>query len=135
MSAQDLFLGMKDLEVIKIRSQAIEGVGIMLTHKQFKARALRRSDVKDEYDRLEDEFAVLDEFLRMRTTAGLTQAEVAHRMDTTQSAIARLESGRGKNSPTLATLRSYARALGLQLEFRLAVAQNRSVNRTRAPRN
>ena len=92
----------------------------MLTHKQLKARALKRPGVKAEYDRLEDEFAVLDEFLKARAAAGLTQAEVDRRMGTTQSAVARLESGRGKNAPTLATLRNYARALGYRLEFRLA---------------
>jgi transcriptional regulator with XRE-family HTH domain len=41
-------------------------------------------------------------------------------MGTTQSAIARLESGRGKGSPSPATLRNCARALGYRLEFRLA---------------
>lgn len=92
----------------------------MLTHKQLKARALRRPAVKSAYDRLEDEFAVLDEFLKLRSAVGLTQEDVARRMGTTQSAIARLESGRGRNAPTLATLQKYARALGFRLEFRLA---------------
>jgi DNA-binding XRE family transcriptional regulator len=97
-------------------------VEVMLTHKQLRARALKRPAVKAEYDRLEEEFTVLDEFLRLRAAAGLTQAEVARRMGTTQSAVARLESGRGNNAPTLATLRKYARALGYRLEFRIAAA-------------
>ena len=92
----------------------------MLTHKQLKAQALKRPEIKAEYDLLEEEFAIVDEFLKLRTAAGLTQAEVARRMGTTQSAIARLESGRGKNAPTLATLRKYAHALGCRLEFRVA---------------
>lgn len=91
----------------------------MMTHKQLKARALKRPDVKAEYDRLDEEFVILDEFLKMRAAAGLTQAEVARRMGTTQSAVARLESGRGNRSPSLATLRKYAKALGYQLELRL----------------
>ena len=91
----------------------------MLTHKELKARALARVDVKAEYDRIGEEFAFLDEFLKARADAGITQAEVAERIGTTQSAIARLESGRGKHSPSLATLRKYARALGCRLEFRL----------------
>ena len=91
----------------------------MLTHKELKARALARVDVKAEYDRIGEEFAFLDEFLKVRADAGITQAEVAERVGTTQSAIARLESGRGKHSPSLATLRKYARALGYRLEFRL----------------
>jgi hypothetical protein len=33
----------------------------MLTHKELKARALEREDVKVEYDRLEEEFQALDD--------------------------------------------------------------------------
>ncbi|MBT1076355.1 helix-turn-helix domain-containing protein [Geobacter grbiciae] len=91
----------------------------MLTHKKLKARALERPDVKAEYDRLDEEFAFLEEFLKARAAAGVTQAEVAERIGTTQSAIARLESGGGKHSPSLATLQKYAHALGCRLELRL----------------
>lgn len=91
----------------------------MLTHKELKARALARADVQAEYDRIGEEFAFLDEFLKARAEAGITQADVAQRIGTTQSAIARLESGRGKHSPSLATLRRYASALGYRLELRL----------------
>lgn len=91
----------------------------MLSHKELKARALARADVKAEYDKLDEEFALLDEFLNARAAAGFTQAEVAERIGTTQSAIARLESGSGKHSPSLTTLRKYAHALGCRLELRL----------------
>jgi|SRR6185369_7447397 len=91
----------------------------MLTHKELKARALECADVKAEYDRLDEEFQFLDEFLKARATAGVTQAEVAERIGTTQSAVARLESGRGKHSPSIATLQKYAHALGCRLELRL----------------
>ena len=91
----------------------------MLTHKELKTRALERADVKDAYDQLNEEFTFLDEFLKARSSAGITQAEVAERIGTTQSAIARLESGRGKHSPSIATLQKYAHALGCRLELRL----------------
>jgi len=91
----------------------------MLTHKQVKSRALERADVRAEYNLLDEEFVLLDEFLKARAAAGITQAEIAERMGTTQSAIARLESGRGKHSPSLATLRRYAHALGCRLDLRL----------------
>ena len=91
----------------------------MISHKELKKRALNRADVKAEYERLGDEFAYLDEFLKARAAAGVTQEEMAERMGTTQSAIARLESGGGKHSPSIATLRKYARALGRRLELRL----------------
>ena len=91
----------------------------MLTHKELKARALDRADVKAEYVRLDEEFTLLDQFMKARATAGITQAEVAERIGTTQSAVARLESGSGKHSPSLATLQKYAHALGCRLELRL----------------
>jgi transcriptional regulator with XRE-family HTH domain len=47
--------------------------------------------VKAEYDRLDEEFQFPDEFFKARTAA----AEVAERIGTTQSAVARLESGGG----------------------------------------
>lgn len=91
----------------------------MLTHKKLKTRALERADVKAEYDGLDEEFRFLDEFLKARAAAGVTQAEVAERIGTTQSAVARLESGKGKHSPSIATLQKYAHALGCRLELRL----------------
>ena len=91
----------------------------MLTHKELKSRALERDDVRAEYDGLDEEFAFLDEFLKARAAAGMSQAEVAERMGTTQSAVARMESGRGRHSPSLSTLRKYARALGYRVDLRL----------------
>lgn len=104
----------------------------MLTHKELKARALERADVKAEYDRLDEEFQFLDEFLKARAAAGVTQAEVAERIGTTQSAVARLESGRGKHSPSIATLQKYAHALGCRLELRLVneIAARKGEGRT-----
>jgi len=89
------------------------------TLKQFRERALKRPAVRKAYDELEEEFAFLDEVLRARAEAGLTQAEVAARVGTTQSAIARLESGARTHSPSIATLQRYARALGYRVEIRL----------------
>jgi transcriptional regulator with XRE-family HTH domain len=89
------------------------------TLKQFKARALARPDVRQEYDRIGEEFEFLDEILRARAAAGLTQADVAARIGTTQSAVARLESADAKHSPSIATLQRYASALGCTLQVRL----------------
>jgi transcriptional regulator with XRE-family HTH domain len=87
--------------------------------KNFKARALARPDVRREYEKLEEEFEILDEILRARAEAGVTQAELAARIGTTQSAVARLETARGKHSPSIETLKRYASALGYRLQVRL----------------
>jgi transcriptional regulator with XRE-family HTH domain len=107
----------------------------MLTHKELKPLALERSDVKAEYDRLDEEFQFLDEFLKARAVAGITQAEVAEIIGTTQSAVARLESGRGKHSPSIATLQKYAHALGCRLELRLVYEMASRKVEGRTPRS
>jgi len=103
-----------------------------MTHnlKQFKARALARADVKKAYDELAEEFSFLDEVLKARTDSGLTQAEVAVRVGTTQSAIARLESAERKHSPSIATLQKYAKALGYKVEIRLVKEERRLTTRS-----
>ncbi len=89
------------------------------TFKQFKARALARPGVRKAYDALAEEFSFIDEVLNARAASGLTQAELAARVGTTQSAIARLESGTPKHSPSLVTLQRYARAMGYRVELKL----------------
>lgn len=69
------------------------------------------------YEGLEEEFAVAQAIIDARARVGLTQAQLAERMKTTQSVIARLESGKGRPSTT--TLRNIARATGTRLEIRL----------------
>ena len=94
----------------------------MLTHEQFKAKALQDPAVRAEYERLEcEEMPMLDAILAARREAGLTQAQVAERMGTKAPAVARLEAAliSGKPSPSLATLRKYAAALGYRVQVRL----------------
>lgn len=92
-----------------------------MTHDELKAAALCREEVKTEYEALAPEFELLRTLLRARQEEGLTQAQVAERMGTRASAVARLESAlaNGKHSPSVATLRKYARAVNRQLEIRL----------------
>jgi transcriptional regulator with XRE-family HTH domain len=55
---------------------------------------------------------------RARTDAGLTQTQLAERMATTQSAVARLE--RAGANPTVATLETALNAAGRRLELMAA---------------
>jgi len=102
----------------------------MLTHKEMVKRMLKEPSVKAEYDAQAEEFALVDELLRARQRAGLTQAEVAARMGTKTPAVARLESGGGskRHSPSIATLRRYAEAVGCRLEIRLRSSRKSSTD-------
>ena len=100
----------------------------MLSHKTLRARVLARSDVKAEFDRLKPEFAFLDQVLAARKAAGLTQAEIARRIGTTQSAVARLEGGSTRHLPSLATLHKYADAVGCRVEIKLVKVSSRATS-------
>jgi len=93
----------------------------MLTHEQLVKKMLKNPAVQAEHDAQAEAFALLDELLRARQRAGLTQAEVAERMGTKTPAVARLEAGGGsqRHSPSVATLRKYASAVGCRLEIKL----------------
>jgi transcriptional regulator with XRE-family HTH domain len=83
--------------------------------KHLKARLLKDPEVRRHYDALEEEFALMAEVAKARARAGLSQAELAKRMKTTQSAVARLESGRGL--PSTRTLARFAKATGHRLKI------------------
>lgn len=88
----------------------------MISMKELKEEALRDPEVRAEYERLGPEYELIRELIHARQRAGLTQVEVAKRMGTTQSAIARLESGR---MPSMKTLQRFAQATGSQLQVHL----------------
>lgn len=67
------------------------------------------------YDALDEEFAIASQVIEARTRAGLTQQQLADRMHTSQSAVARLESGRSK--PSVSTLEKVAAATGSKLRM------------------
>lgn len=92
-----------------------------MKHDDLRRIALGQPEVQTAYDALKPEFEVLRQMLQARKGAGLTQAQVAERMGTKPPAVTRLESSlsSGKHSPSLATLRKYAAAVGCQLEVRL----------------
>jgi len=86
-------------------------------HEEFLARARQRPGFDAAYESLALEYAIADEMLRARATAGLTQDAVAVRMGTTKSAVSRLESA-GRHTPSLAALKRYAAAVDCELEIR-----------------
>lgn len=70
-----------------------------------------------EYEALAPQFMIIHALIKARRKARLSQAEVAERMGTTQSSIARMESGKG--SVTIDSMQKYAKATGqkIKLEF------------------
>jgi DNA-binding XRE family transcriptional regulator len=91
-----------------------------IAFEKLKARLLDNPRVRAAYDALAPEYEIAAELLRARLRAGLSQAELAARMGTSQSTIARLENG--NSLPSTKTLLRYAEATGSRFRVRLSAA-------------
>lgn len=91
------------------------------THRQMMDEWKQNPEFLAAYDELETEYVLLRDLLLARQNAGLTQAEVAEKMGTKSPAVTRLETALSDNrhSPTIATLKKYAQAVGCRLEVHL----------------
>lgn len=93
----------------------------MKTVDEFHEKWMRDPEYRKEYAALEDEFALAEALISARARAGLSQEQLAERMQTTQSVIARMESGR--HMPSTRSLQRYARAVGARLDIALTPAE------------
>jgi len=84
---------------------------------EVKEELLKYEEFRVEFVALEDEFALASQLIEARKKAHLTQDEVAKRMGTTQSVVARLESGHPL--PSLRSLKRYAQAVNGKVEIRV----------------
>lgn len=88
----------------------------MKTYEQHKKEVFaRRPDVKKTYDALGPEYALIERMVEKRLKEGLTQAKLAKKIGTKQSAVSRFESGIG--NPTVAFLYKMADALDVKLKI------------------
>jgi len=97
--------------------------------KRIKKRWMKEPGFKEGYDALEEEFSLASMLIEARTRARLSQAELAKRMGTSQSTIARLESGTAK--PSLSTLERFAQATGTRVRVSIEPTEK---SRKRRPR-
>ncbi|MDP3334991.1 MAG: helix-turn-helix transcriptional regulator [Methylococcaceae bacterium] len=91
----------------------------MRTHEELMEIALSNPAVRAEYERIErEEMPALDAILRARKEAKMTQEDIAKKMGVSAPVVSRLENAlvTGKHSPSIATLRKYAAAMGKRLE-------------------
>ena len=86
----------------------------MEDYSKVKKDFLKNKKIKKEYDRLKPEFDAIAEVIQRRIDKGVTQAQLAEKLGTKQSAIARFESG--DYNPTLSMLNKIANALGAKLK-------------------
>jgi len=84
---------------------------------QLKKKWMDDPEVRNAFSEMTPEFEISRGLIAARIEAGLTQEEVAQRMGTTQSVVARLEGGR--SLPSMKSLYRYAEATGTKAVFHL----------------
>jgi len=94
---------------------------VKLNKNWVKGRLKSDPALQTEYEARDTEYNLLDELIKARSEAGLTQKELAERMGKQQSAIGRLERtlANPSGSVSLASLKEYAIACGKRLDIRM----------------
>jgi transcriptional regulator with XRE-family HTH domain len=82
--------------------------------KEHKKQLMRDAEFRKEYQALEPQYKLASAIIKLRLSKGWSQEELARRMGTKQSAIARLESG--TSLPSLSTAKRVAKALNAELD-------------------
>ncbi len=89
----------------------------MTNFNDFLNEQLKNPEIKNEYDALEPEFAIIQAMIDARKETGLTQKELSERTGIAQGDISKLENGSA--NPSLKTLQRLAAGMDrkLKLEF------------------
>lgn len=89
----------------------------MTVWNKLEKKLLSDPKVKKEFDRLAPRYAVISKLIAIRLKKGLTQKDIAEKMGTKQSAIARLESG--NVNPSLDFIYKLAEIMGYRMSITL----------------
>lgn len=87
----------------------------MIKWKEYRDRKLQEPEFKQAYDELEVEYAIMNEMLKLRGEAGMSQSQLSQKTGITQPDISKLENG--KANPSITTLKKVARAFGKKLRI------------------
>ncbi len=80
-----------------------------MTLEEVKEQLMKNPEFKAEYEALEPEYALIRQVIQARIDKKMTQAELAQKVGTKQSKIARFESGWA--NPSVKFIQKIARAL------------------------
>ena len=89
-----------------------------MTFDELHKRLLKDPEYIKEFEALNPEFEILDQFIKARKKARMTQKELAKRLKSQQPSIARLEKG-GYANTSIAQLGKIASEMGYSLHVSL----------------
>lgn len=83
---------------------------------EYKQKKFQNPEFKQAYEELEVEYAIMNEMLKLRGEASMSQNQLSQKTGITQPDISKLENG--KANPSIATLKKIAGAFGKRLQIR-----------------
>lgn len=89
----------------------------MKNFNELKKELLANKEVAKEYEKLAPRYRIISELIAARLRKGMTQRQLADRIGTKQSAIARLEAG--NVNPSIGFLNKAASVMGYKLKVNL----------------
>ena len=89
----------------------------MTNFNDYLNEQMKNEEFKEEYDKLEPEFTIVQAIIDARKSTGITQKELSKKSGIAQGDISKLENGNA--NPSLKTLQRFAAAMGkkLKIEF------------------
>lgn len=87
----------------------------MIDYNDIRKKWMQDPEFVKEYEALEEEFSLASAMIAARAHADMTQQDVAAKMETSQSYIAKLEGG--AVNPTMKALKRYAEATGSRVKI------------------
>ena len=87
----------------------------MSDFKKYLEEQLKDDEFREEYEKLEPEFSIIQAVIDARKTANLTQKELSEKTGIAQSDISKLENG--NSNPTLAMLKRLADGMGMTIKL------------------
>lgn len=85
----------------------------MKNWKDLKKELLQNKEIANQYDRLKPHYRIISQLIEARLRKGVTQEQLARKVGTKQSAIARLESGNA--NPSLDFLEKVTKAVDSEI--------------------
>jgi transcriptional regulator with XRE-family HTH domain len=97
----------------------------MKSYKDFLSEQLQNAEVKKEYKKLAPYYDLARDVVRMRLKRGMTQQQLAEKIESTQAIVSRIESGNSNCS--IKTLQKIGEALDCSINLQLIPKEEKCI--------
>lgn len=93
----------------------------MTSYADFKKKSLENLEIKEEYDKLQPEYDIIQAMIDTRKSLNMTQKDLSKITGITQADISRIENG--TRNPSLEMVKRLAAGMGMRLKLEFIPVQ------------